>query len=143
MPRRRRTAARTLTLRQRFELVGLGWYGQCEQPLAHADGCNGIGCWSVFDSEEERRAAYMAHRGELVRCTSGFRPQAFWVYEAPSICRHKPPCSIPRSGHEEQVKWLRAHDQLTPHELAVMRQWEAKPASRGGIHLVPDETEEN
>jgi hypothetical protein len=119
MPRRRRTAARKLTLDQQWELSGLGWGGQCTNPFHRPPRhCDGIGCWSRFESDEEREETYWAHRDELIRTSNaGVRPYAFWVYEAPTICRHKPPCPMPPNRHAEKVKWLEAHGLLTAQEL--------------------------
>lgn len=124
MPRRRRAAARRLTQEEWWEL-GFAWGGQCRGVEVHGYAihrppCDGIGCWSVFLSDEEREEAYWSHRDELLHSLNlGFRPPSFWAYEAPTLCRHSPRCPPP--AREDQEQWLAKHDQLTPRELADLR----------------------
>jgi len=117
MPRRARTtAARGLTWRQRWELV-YDWGGQHARDVIHPGVvCDGIGCWSKFDSEVDREAAWFAMRDELLHTLNvGCRPAAFWYYEAESLCDHEPPCpKWPRPA--DQLAWLVEHGQATARE---------------------------
>lgn len=124
MARRRRTAGRKLTALERWELV-FAFGGQCRgvevHGLAiHAPACNGIGCWSQFETEEERQAAYWSVRDDIMHSlNSPHRPPSFWYYEAGSICTHKPKCPPP--AYEDREAWLAHHGLLTPRELADFR----------------------
>ena len=132
MPRRKRTSARRLDWRQEWEL-SFAWGGQCTHQLGR-ENCTGIGCWSAFESEEEREEAYWANRERLLRlCAPLVRPAAWWHYEAPSVCRHEPRCAIPRDTAARDA-WLEAHDQLSPREIAARRREEAseQPQAEGG-----------
>jgi len=132
MPRRRRTAARALTWKQEEELC-FSWGGQCTHDIGRGR-CQGIGCWSVFDSEEEREEAWLTHRDRLMYSLSpGIRPPAFWYYDAPHICKHRPRCPVPAMSapNDEKRAWLRYHEQLTPREIAALRRIE-KLQTEGG-----------
>ena len=81
MPRRRLTAGRKLDVLEMWELV-FAWGGQCRGAEVHGyaihrPACNGIGCWSRFESDEERRIAWFANRDDLIHSiNTGFRPPA-------------------------------------------------------------------
>jgi hypothetical protein len=78
--------------------VDLPLGGQCRTEAHRFAGCDGIGCWSHFESDEDRAAAWWALRDELISVPNpGSRPAAFWAYEAASLCRHDPPCPSGRA----------------------------------------------
>jgi hypothetical protein len=91
------------------------WGGQHRRDVIHAGGvCDGIGCWSKFDSEEDREAAWWALRDELLHSLHvGCRPAAFWYYEAESLCGHEPRCP---KWPKDELAWLVEHGQATPRE---------------------------
>ena len=125
MPRRRRTAARALTMRQEEELL-FNWGGQCTHDIGRGS-CHGIGCWSQFETEEEREEAWLTHRERLLHLLNpGIRPPAFWYYDAPLLCTHRPRCPVPAlsAPDTEKLAWLRRHDQLAPREIAALRRME-------------------
>ena len=103
----------TVTDEQQWELT-FAWGGQCQTEVHRFAGCDGIGCWSTFGSDEDRRAAWFALRDELINLPNlGFRPAACWAYESEALCRHQSPCpKWPR----DQLSWLRDHGQLAPRE---------------------------
>lgn len=133
MPRRRRTGARQLTWRQEEELL-FAWGGQCTHDIGQGR-CQGIGCWSAFDSEEEREEAWFAHRDRLMyQLNPGTRPAAFWMIDAPHVCRHVPRCPLPGGSFLECEAWLEAHKLLTPREIAAKCKREAESASKPHDH---------
>lgn len=90
----------------------------------------------AFDSEDERRAAWEAHRAELVGVSPpGERPAAFWQYDGPVELRDHarlfwlPDDAVAREqrredleAHEDRrVAWLATTGQLRPAEVAAIR----------------------
>jgi hypothetical protein len=109
----------TVTWGQRWELV-YDWGGQHRADVIHEGGaCDGIGCWSEFDSDESRQAAWWALRDEVLHALNpGQRPAAYWHYEAGSLCTHEPRCP---KWPADELAWLLAHDQASPRERALAR----------------------
>lgn len=67
---------------------------------------------SAFDSEDSRRAAWQAHRAELLRMVEpGSRPSAWWEYEAPE----------PLCPGESDVAYLTRCRLLTAAERRTLR----------------------
>lgn len=124
MPRKRRTARKTLTPEQEWELT-FAWGGQCTHrpDIGPRPDCQGIGCWSAFDSDEEREEAYWANHDRLIAGLNvGVRPPAWWVYEAAGVCRHEPRCETPGEGGE-RTAWLDRHGALDARERATLVRW--------------------
>jgi hypothetical protein len=107
----------TVSDEQQWELV-FAWGGQHRRDVIHSGGrCDGIPCWSKFDSDEDRAAAWFVLRDELINLPNlGFRPAGYWAYESESLCRHEPRC--PKWPRDE-LGWLRDHGQLTPRERRI------------------------
>ncbi len=99
-----------------WELV-FAWGGNCTHDKLPGAPCPhgaGIGCWSKFASEEDRADAWFVLRDDLLHSLNdGFRPPAFWYYEAESLCSHEPRCG---RWPKDELAWLVAHGEATPRE---------------------------
>lgn len=107
---------------------------------------DGHPCLSRFVSPAEREATYWAERDELVvqRCErgpeAGSRPWAWWVFEAPGVCRCRPRCSWP-AGYpwpdgEDELEWLEAHGVVGDGEVARARRDTTAAATTGNTSAV-------
>ena len=69
---------------------------------------------SLFGSEEDRRAAWLAHRDEVVELSSaaGHRPWAFWVYDV------ERPDLADQATEAERVAILAERGDLSTEEVA-------------------------
>lgn len=121
MPRRRKIQRRALrdelSAAQAFEL-------HCQ-------------CWAdpprTFETEQDRRRAWEAHRDEIMaRCRPGQRPAAWWRYDAPERPRvarvahvggtERHPAGWPVNVLEHETETLARLGLATPADLAELRQ---------------------
>jgi hypothetical protein len=99
MPRTRKITLK----RRRIDLSG-----EQRVNLTCGRSCGGVGPEFVFENEEERRAAWEAHRAELLAAhRPGKRPAAYWDYD----------CPFERLPHETDYQLLYRLVLLEPHEV--------------------------
>jgi len=92
----------------------LSWSEEMSLEWGEADH-RGVG----FTTEQERRTAWERHRDYLVaKCDRGFRPAAWWDYDAPALGVRRPA----RQEYEKATLW--EADLLSPKEKAMLEaQW--------------------
>ena len=106
MPTKRRPIRRVssfhLTTQQRFELIfgSLGPHG------------------SAFPDEQAKRGAWEAHR-DTIELNPGFRPDAWWEYDAPLALRQKREAL----GHGSDGRLLWEANLLRPEERVALAGW--------------------
>jgi hypothetical protein len=130
---------RDLTWPERTELLygpagGIPPVGADYGHPRHLGECTVFRCGdSAFRSEEERRAAWWAHRDELLpqdEDLCGHRPRGWWWYEADAVCSHSPRCERPPRPTEapdyaaQTAAWLARHGVMGPAELAFVSSWD-------------------
>lgn len=102
----RRKTSKKLTRSQRFNLIAKVYLTGEGRP---------------FESEAERRAAWEAHRDELMAASRpGLRPGSFWNYDRPDLEARRIP-------HETDVQLLYRLGLLSPDEIAQLTEWGRYP----------------
>ncbi len=88
----------------------------------------GPGEESVFADDGARRAAWFAHRDELLaQGPAGSRPWGFWQYE--SGLEGPPPVPLDADGYmamsraDAECAWLAKHGKLTVFERRQLEEW--------------------
>lgn len=110
-----------------YDELGLGrlfdsqrWRMTCTRPEWCPKCSNGWSCGSFFADRDEMEQAYWDLREALLAdelLTN--RPRSWWMFEAPLLCAHEPPCDAPQTS-DARDRWLDYHDQLTARERALL-----------------------